>query len=185
MDEIMELGLSKRRRSDSDDALVKLVWLVDQLLTLISENTWEGESPKSLEFRSQLEESRGEIRGVTGNEIAESLARECLELCDNQFKRSEIQRLERDEKFAEVIHVLREALTGLAGDAQEFNASLVGSSNRISRLTEIKDIQELRKRIAGEVGELRRVVSEKQKKDEIAHSQLSDRIAIQIGRAHV
>jgi diguanylate cyclase len=73
---------------------------------------------------------------------------------------------------------MRVALAKLAGDANAFNVRLIGTSERISRLTEIEDIRELKKRITQEVNDLNRVVKEKQKQDEMQYAKLSRRIEV-------
>ena len=178
MEWIIELGLSKRRKSDRDDSMVKIGHLVDQLLSLIAENTLEGERGNGSVLRSPMYQIRGRIAGVSGSDIPRSIAEESLELCQNLFKQVQIRGLERVEKFTEVIEVLREALANVAGSSKAFNTRLLSSSDRLNRLAGIGEIQELKRRITGEVQELKRVVLEKQKQDEIQSSQLSQRISI-------
>jgi diguanylate cyclase len=54
----------------------------------------------------------------------------------------------------------------------------MSSSDRFSRLTEIQDIRELKKKISHEVMQLNRVVEEKQKQDEATYARLSKRVEL-------
>jgi diguanylate cyclase len=178
MDRIIELGLSRRRKSDSGDATVKLADLVVQLLRLVSDNTQEGDNPRSAALRSQLEECRHKVMKENGAEIAESAAYTGLIACHELFRLSQTRRMERDEQFAEVIEFLRRALASFAGSSKAFHKSLLGTSDRLSNLSGIVEIQELKRRITEEVKVLKQVVHERQKQETVQTVQLSERVSI-------
>jgi diguanylate cyclase (GGDEF)-like protein len=176
VDHIIQLGLSRYRKSDSADPTVQIVWLIDQLLELISENLVEDDD--STLFRSRLEQLRRDILDVGGIKIASSTALNMLNLCSDEFKRSRSRRTRRDEHFAEIILLLRKALTNLTGESQTFHDTLHESSERIRELIEVKDIQELKLKVAAEVNELNRVVREKHQREQVQFAQLSEQVTV-------
>ncbi len=176
MDHIIQLGLNKYRKSDSADPSVQITWLLDQLLELISENLIEDDD--SSLFRSQLEQLRREILDASGNRVSSPTALNTIELCGNEFKRSRSRRNQRDEHFAEIIVFLREALANLAGDSSVFHDNLLETSERIGKLTELKDIQELKSRVAAEVYALHKSVTERKQREQVRLTQLSEQVTV-------
>jgi diguanylate cyclase (GGDEF)-like protein len=178
VDDFIELGLSKLCRANSEKTLIKLTWLIDQLLEMIAENLGEGSNSKDKPFRDQLEKPRQEILSAKDNSIKGSIAWDCLDACSEQFKQFHIKRLERDENFAEIIMFLRETLTNLVGESKAFHNNLLDTTERIRRITAEENVRELKSKITAEVSEIRRIVSEKQKREQTQHEQLSGRISV-------
>ncbi len=176
MDHIIQLGLSKLRKSDSADPVVQSAWLIDQLLEVIAENLVDDDD--STVFRSQLEQLRREILNAAGRTISSTTALNTLDTCRDEFKRSQSRRNKRDEHFAEIILFLRKALTSLTGDSKTFHENLLETSERISELINLKDIQDLKAKVAAEVQELNRIVSEKHQKEKVQFAQLSEQVTI-------
>ena len=175
MDHIIQLHLNKQDRSDPKAPTVQIVWLIDQLLEVIAENLSD-EDAGCRGFRSRLEGLRREMLESGGSEIVGATALNTLELCRGQFKRTHARRLERDEHFAEIIAFLRKSLVNLTGDSRTFHEDLLGTTDRIRGLVELKDIQELKSKITAEVNELNRIVLEKQKREQAQYAQLSEQI---------
>jgi diguanylate cyclase (GGDEF)-like protein len=173
---ILQLGLNKLRKPDSADRSVQIVWLIDQLLELIFENLIEDD--ESTGFRSQLEGLRREILDIGGPKIPSPTALDVLNLCRNEFKRSRIRRTQREEQFAEIITFLRKALANLTGDANTFHDNLLETSGRINGLMDVKDIQELKLKVAAEVKELNRIAVEKHEREKVQFAQLSEQVTV-------
>ena len=149
------------------------------LVQLISDTAIESDSLNTYLFRSKLAEYREKLANIPDNDSdSVAIAAECLGVCQEYLFRARKYLLERENEFAEVIDVMREALGKLAGDAKTFNVRLSGSSERIGRLAEIEDIRELKKQIAQEVRDLNRVVEEKQKQDEVNYAKLARRVEV-------
>ncbi len=177
MDYILQLGLNKLRKADPKNPIVQIDWLMDQLLELIAENLSD-EDMGSSSFRSQLEGLRREILQSNGNTLSGLTALNTLDLCRGQFRHRQTEQFKRDEYFAEIIVFLRKALADLTGESRSFHEDLLGSTGRIQDLIELKDIQELKTRIAAEVNQLNRVVSERQKREQVQFVQLSEQISV-------
>jgi diguanylate cyclase (GGDEF)-like protein len=176
VDFLLQLGLNKRRKPDSDNQFVTAIWLIDRLLELISDNASDGDNARNSAFRSILELPKKEILKSHGDKVAGRAAQHTLDLCRQQFEASHNLRLERDENFAEIILFLRKSLMNLSGDSQKYHDSLMGTAERIGRLSDLKDIQELKSRVAAEVTELNRIVEEKQKRDRTQYTELSEQV---------
>lgn len=181
---IIELGLRNDGNGKQDNekesaSTSALAAFNARLLGVISDTAVESDSLKTSEFRAKLQHYRRRLEsGPDGDPRVVALAQDCLTLCQNYLDRARKYLLEREREFAEVIEVMRIALGKLAGDATAFNTRLLGSSERINRLTEIEDIRELKKRITQEVQDLNRVVREKQKQDEMQYAKLSRRVEV-------
>ena len=177
-DRIIKLGLAQARHS-GDDPVVP-AWLLDRLLTLISEVPLEAADVRTKEFRSQLELYRARITGADAEagsrESLEATAQACLAACDRYFKQVCMFQTEREAEFGEVIDILRKAVAEVAGEANTFHTRLLSASERFTRLSEIEDIRELKKQIAQEVSGLQNLVAEKRKQDEALSSRLSQTI---------
>ncbi|MDM7997040.1 MAG: GGDEF domain-containing protein [Acidobacteriota bacterium] len=176
-DHIIQLNLSDLRAAGAKGAPVHSVWLIDQLLEVIAENVAVEDTERS-NFRTQLESLRGVILESGANQVPGSIALETLDLCRGQFKQTQTKRLEREEHFAEIIAFLRNSLVTLTGDSRTFHEDLLGTTDRIKALIGMKDIQELKARIAAEVNALNQAVLEKQKREQNQFAQLSARISI-------
>jgi len=149
------------------------------LVQLISDTAIESDSLNTHQFRAKLVDYREKLANIRDNDSDSSaVAAECLRVCQEYLFRARQYLLERENEFAEVIDVMRVALGRLAGDAKAFNVRLSGSSERISRLVEIEDIRDLKRRIALEVHDLNRVVEEKQRQDEVNYAKLARRVEV-------
>src|SRR3954469_2060630 len=150
--------------------------LIDRLLSILSEITVEVASLKTDEFRAQLQSCRKKIAVSFGTSDFARCSMECLEICEEYFYRSRLYLLERESAVGEVIQVLRESIGMLSKESGSFNSQLERTTERFDRLTEIQDIHKLRKQIALECHEFRRIVEEKQRRDDASYSQLNRRI---------
>ena len=177
MDYILQLGLNRLRKSGSTDPAVRITWLIDQLLEVIAENLSDEDTGRS-SFRSQLENLRRDILAVGDGNIPGLTALGTLDLCRGQFRLSHSKRLERDEHFTEIIVFLRKALAGLTGDSRTFHEDLLLTTKRIKGLVELKDIQELKGKIAAEVEALNQAVVEKQRREQVQFTHLTEKILV-------
>jgi len=176
LDYILQLHLNRLRKSGTEDPKIQIVWLIEQLLEVIAENLADESSGKK-SFRSQLEGLRKKILANTGPSMSGMTALSALDLCRDQFRQEHIRRMERDRQYAEIIAFLRKSLANLTGDSRTFHEDLLETTDRIKELVELKDVQELKTRIAAEVHELQRTVQEKQKREQNQFAKLSDQIA--------
>ena len=74
----------------------------------------------------------------------EALADACISACTEFFSRAREHTLNREIEFIEIIDVLRETVRKLAGESEQFNQSLIGSSERFHNCMGIDDLQALR-----------------------------------------
>ena len=163
-EDLIELGLNRG---------ASLLYLTDRILSLITEVPTENDKLKSEDFKKEVRFYQDQIRG---NKPIEPIAAKLLDVCQEYFHRSRLYRLEREQEFMELIEVLREGVSNLAGHSSEFGEQMATSSERFKKIIEIDDIREIKRQIAREVVELRRVVEEKQKHDEENLTLLSRRV---------
>jgi diguanylate cyclase (GGDEF)-like protein len=178
---LIELGLRQRDNSRPIDANAtsSLACLNSRLLALVGDTALESETLDTNQFRAKLESYRVKLEnGVDGDPATTATANECLLLIQDYLARAHRYLLDRENEFAQVIDIMRLALSKLTGDANAFNVRLIGSSERLNRLTELEDIRELKKKIAQEVQGLNRLVHEKQKQDELQYAKLALRIEV-------
>jgi diguanylate cyclase len=150
--------------------------LIDRLLAILSEITVEVPSLKTDQFHADLQSCRKKIAASFGTPDFAQHSAECLEICEEYFYRSRVYLAERESAVGEVIQVLREPIGMLSKEAGSFNSQLERTHERFDRLTEIQDIQKLRRQIALECQEFRRIVEEKHRRDEASYSQLESSI---------
>src|SRR6266700_231564 len=143
-DRLIELGLLEKDQPEADQtAVVELASFVARLLALVSDTTIESDSLKTYEFRSKLERYRHRLaNSVHGDPNTAIVANETFRLCQDYLKRAHSYLLERESEFAEVIDTMRIALGRIAGESKSFSVRLMGSSERVNRLTEIDVIRE-------------------------------------------
>jgi diguanylate cyclase (GGDEF)-like protein len=176
IDHLIQLNLSDTHESEGSNVAVQIIVLIDQLLEVLAENLSDEDSERG-DFHTRLAGLRRNILESGGSHIAGSTASSTVELCRAQFKLVHASRNKRDENFAEIIEFLRTSLVSLTGDSKAFHEDLLGTTSRIKGLAELKDIGELKSRIADEVIKLNQAVAEKQKREQTQYAQLSARIA--------
>jgi hypothetical protein len=150
--------------------------LADQLLGLVSDLAGDDESPAVVTFRARLCYYRDRISDFEPDESLTLLAEECLNLCENHFNNARSAEEERNNALGVLIDFLRHSMTELASHSTDFNKVLATSSERFGRLDKIDDIRELKLQMAQEVGDLKRIIAERQRRDEAAYERLSRRI---------
>jgi diguanylate cyclase len=173
---ILQLGLSRRRKTDAGDVISKLGKLLDRFLILFSEIATEDENLHTTDFRDQLAQIRAQLSQATDVDALHAAIEAALQVCQDFFRRSRDYFFEREEEIGQVVDVLRKAVTDLSGNSSTVNDHLMKSSARFSQLVRIEDIRELRKQLVHEVSTLERVVQEKQKQEQETLSQISGRI---------
>jgi diguanylate cyclase len=147
-------------------------------LALLSEAVIESDALRTHEFRARLHSYRQRLASTSGTADYAKYSGECLQICDEYFKLTRIYMSERETGFGEIIQTLRESIGMLAGDTDGYNGQLVQASERFNRLTEIQDVQKLKKQIQMECREFNRVVVEKQQRDKDSYSKLNRRIEV-------
>lgn len=172
--ELIELGLSHTHKSA--DARESLAAVVEQLLALILEMPVESGRLKTSEFGSQLQSFHARILVAPNAGAAAEMLHQCLDACQDYLQRARGYMTERENELGEVIKVLRAAVAELTGEAGQFHNNLLSTTERFHQLTKIDDLRQLRSAIAQEVGGLKKMLAEKQKKDEASFTRLSKRI---------
>lgn len=150
--------------------------LVDQLLELLETEARQEPGEPSCVFRTQVAQFRAEARPDTGGRGWNELGPACLDACRAFLEGMRALRAEQEGGFREVIAMLRESLKTLAADATHFNSDLARTSERVSALGDIKDIQVLKQSLKEEALTLKRVVEQKQRQDELTQAWLLKRV---------
>ena len=131
-DELVELRLGQSGGGGSD-ATGELIDILDRILELVSDVAVSNEHLKTTpEFRSQLGDFRKALCAHPTPEPAslEAMAGACITACEDFFSRAREHTLNREIEFIEIIDVFRETVRKLAGASEQFNQSLIGSSER-------------------------------------------------------
>lgn len=184
--ELIELGISKTMRSTREDQNLPTLQLVDRLLKFIPEAVLYPDASKGQEFRESVDKLRDQIMNSTDREEIEDASRSLLALCEGQSKHARGYLTEREKAYNDLIQLLRNALAEIAGESDTFHSQVLGSSERISRLAEMQDIQQLRQQISREVLSLKSTIEEKKRHDEIRRAALSkelDNLRFRLSRA--
>jgi diguanylate cyclase (GGDEF)-like protein len=176
-EQIIELGISKRFPPPHERASnAWAVWLTENLLALIQELPLDNEALQAGDFRPQLESLHQVLRGPSKDDEKQEAAQKCLALCQDFAAHATTYFFDREAEFDQIMQVLRNALMELSGEASKFQDQLASSSERMSQLSAINDIRQLKMLLAAEVDELKRNISEKQRKDDEVQQELSEQI---------
>jgi diguanylate cyclase (GGDEF)-like protein len=173
----IELGLNRGLTAAGDADAVVLVQLIDPLLGSIAAWSAEPGAPRTADFGTRLERLRKGLaaEGMTRQDVTATLE-QVVQLCDSYFTETRTLLTEREKELGSLVQVLRDTLADLAGQAKTFHVDLMQTTDRISGLANIDDIRELKRRIASEAKELKNVVVEKQRRDDVLFMQLSRRV---------
>lgn len=149
---------------------------LDRLMEVLEKLAPESDIGELDTFRARIREYRLVINDPQRRGEMPEVTDACIVLCRSYLEGSRLYHAEREKELAELISILRDAAKLSVGDSTEFHAEVLASSERFIKISELENIRELRRRMGDEVGNLRRVVAEKQQKDEQAYSQLTLRV---------
>lgn len=149
---------------------------LDRLMEVLEQLAPDSDVGELDTFRSRIREYRLVINDPRRRAELPEVTDACIGLCRSYLEGSRLYHAEREKELTELISILRDAAKLSVGDSADFHAQLLASSDRFTKIAELENIRELRKRISEEVGSLRSAVAEKQLKDELAYAQLTVRV---------
>jgi diguanylate cyclase (GGDEF)-like protein len=172
----IELGLAKLRQIWSAGPDGPVGRYIERLLDVVGEAGAAPDDEKPGAFKELLGQSRGRLfQEVDATEFARE-GRAAVLLCEQQFGRLRRCYRDREGNLADIIAVLSKAMQEVTGQSSDFNATLLVESERMGRLVQLDDIIELKKEVAGSVGNLRQAVADKQRRDEEAQAALAGQV---------
>jgi len=149
---------------------------VDNLLTVISDVAPDAGPRDSAAFQARIAEHRRLLaESQTSREFGKE-ADACTKTCEQYFRRSLAYHTDREAELTELIMLLREATTLMAGESSAFTAQVLASTERFSALVKLDDIRVIRKQIATQVATLKRAIQDRQERDENAYDKLNRRV---------
>jgi diguanylate cyclase len=193
MSDLTELGLQKSdvtaAAAAGADAALRgrdgaLAHFLDRLLQCLVQLAPESEPGERELFTSRLREYRESAASRRGSEL-DTVADACLAMCRRYFERSLWYHSEREKELSEVISILTDAAKLSLGESASFHSQVLQTADRFTAITEIENIRELKRRMSDELDTLRRVVAEKQERDQQAFARLSSRVETLQGRLAV
>lgn len=149
---------------------------VDRLIALVSSLAPDAEAKDTKTFQDKLEEYRVVVSDPARQMEVPRVTEACITTCQQYFKLSKKYLQDREAEYTEIITILRDAAKVSVGDSSEFNAQVIASSERFGKLAHVDDVRVLKQQLVQEVGSLRQTVEEKQKRDERAYAQLTNRV---------
>jgi len=181
MKDLVEKGLRRLRAGPREGAGALepvLVSFVDRLLRLLADLAPDADPAQTTSFLAELERQRQRLRTLEDADALASLTASCLAACETYLHGSRRYLGAKEAELTELIGILRDAVSAVSGGSSEFNAELLGSSQRITALAELDDLRELKRQLATEVTTLRRAVEEKQRRDDETYSNLNLRVEV-------
>lgn len=160
----IELALNRPDASPAQAA--RLRDLVGRLLDLLAEHVPDHQGLKSDDFRRRLERYQRDLEAAVSLKDTDTAAAACVEDCDRFLKEVRKYGADREAEFVGVIDFLRQLIETVKGDAKEFQAGLDRSTAQFARLVDLEDIRQIKTALAREVVELKRVVAEREKKEQ-------------------
>jgi diguanylate cyclase (GGDEF)-like protein len=167
--DVTELGLSRPAAAGREPRYRDLL---DRLTAALPKATIDSSRLQSPAFLAQLEAFRRRLDEAEPSAAVATFP----DACDDYFTRARAYLLEREREYAELIDVLRETVSRLAGESSAFHAELLATSDRMERLVEIDDLRELKAKVARESSRLRDATDEQKRHDAQTRSRLHRRI---------
>lgn len=155
-----------------------LTALSQRLLRLLGAEAAAAEAPGSEAFSKRMEELCAELAQVVYPYEVSRVETVMIETCRRHLTASRLSCAEREAALQELIGVFRGGLSDLAAESGSFSDSLGKTSERVGALMEVEDIVQLKQRLAREVEDLKRAVTERQRRDEEAQGRLAQRVEV-------
>ncbi len=86
--------------------------------------------------------------------------------------------LQKEFELKNIIELLRNGLSGLIGDTQNFNSQIYDQNVRMEALTQLDDIRKIKESLQTEVSAMKQIIQEKQSSDSKRIDSLSEEISI-------
>jgi diguanylate cyclase len=150
--------------------------LLEELVDLLSKVPIESEKIGTAEFRRELAEYRDKLRLSLNGMDASALITSLVTMCENYFHSARVFLKEKDDQFAEIVLLLKEAAREMANAAGALDQQIDGTTARFSRLAEVDDIQELKRRVAEEVNVLKELLARKHEQEKLTFGKLAEQI---------
>lgn len=170
------IELALNRPDDSPARAACLSDLVVRLLELVSEHAPDHQSLHTDAFRLRLEQYRRELVGAVSAAETEAFATRCAEDCASFLHEARRYGADREAEFVAVIDFLRQLIETIKGDSREFQAGLDRSTAQIARIVDLEDIRQIKAALAREVTDLKRVVAERQQREQTQLQSLMGRM---------
>ncbi len=161
---------------DSSSLADALRPVIDGALALVCDELFDQDTPEHRQVRTNLQGHRQAFaEATTGDQIA-STAGTCLLALETALKEARAQRIERSDELATLVMLVRDAVAVLTGEQNTFSAGLGQTADRFDALLTIPDVQRLREALSKEVGDLRRLVLERQQQWQATAAMLESRV---------
>jgi diguanylate cyclase (GGDEF)-like protein len=185
MSELVELGLRRPGQSESraatitgsaDDAMSSLRGFIERLLALLVALPDSAAPNQRAEFHAQIKDLQLQLAEAGHAQELRGVASSALKLCEQYLRQARTYWQSRELEMAEMVAILREAAQAVVGGSSDFHGDLLAGADRLSGLTQLDDIRELKRQLAREVATLQEAIREKQKRDDETLSHLTERI---------
>ena len=181
MRDFVELGLKRSRRSGTPTSHRDLLVAVDRLLGSLvdlASTLFEAEPGVTSTFVHRIDACRRILKNEeSGRTMSEALDT-AIRTIEHFLKSARRYVAARETELTEMIRILHEAATLMAGRSTSFTAELLATSERLQSFVQLSDIRELKHQLTAEVEALRRAVEEKQRRDAESSARLTERLAV-------
>ena len=173
MSEMIKLGLSGRAEVESALRVV-----VDELLVLLVELAAAYHEAGEADLAESLESHRRLLADASGEETLAATADACLETVRAVVAKACRRQSEQHAELTRFVALVRDTVTVLGGDGQDPSREISQAADRFNELLEIKDLGQLKARLADEVTGLRRLAEERQRQWRDATEKFMVRVAV-------
>ena len=174
----VDRALEGAPRIASPALLISLGACIDRLLGVLIDATPDAESSTRDRFRSSLTAFRTRLESAHESAEVTAAAAECVAMCDTYLRRSNQYQTQRESEFLELIEVLRDAARHMGRTGLSFSADVLSRTDRLSSVSQLEDVRELRRQISEEVADLRRAAEQKQAADQQFADSLATRVEV-------
>ena len=173
MSEMIKLGL--RGRTEVESALRVVV---DELLALLVELASAYHETAEPDLAESLESHRSLLAEAADDEALAAAAEACLDTVRAVVVTACRRQSEQHAELTRFVALVRDTVTVLGGDGQDPSTAISQAADRFNELLEIKDLGQLKARLADEVTGLRKLAEERQRQWRDATEKFMARVAV-------
>jgi diguanylate cyclase len=130
------------------------------------------------DFNNRLDRIAVDMLEEGNGSVAESAISEHKQfILDFIVRQKELIR-QKEAELKNIIELLRNGMTGLIGDTQNFNSRIYDQNVRMEAITQLDDIRKIKESLRTEISEMKQIIQEKQASDAKRIDFLSKEVAV-------
>ncbi len=164
------------QQSPDRERLDNYLNLVRALIILIKEHSFDFKELEPDKFKAQMKDLSEYINHDRALSKIDQTFEKYKDIILKYIKATKEYVLEREKEFRDIIEIMSKGMAEVNEENRAFNDRIFESSDSIEKLTYLDDIRKIKGELIKHVDEVRKVVKEKQKKDEVLIKEMSAKV---------